>query len=119
LIGACTYLFSSKVPDKNSMVCSSDAWRCVHILTDNGGATTSFFNRIYLFDSKTKFKTLLFSVDKVLPIQIKISWDSLNKISVTIPSCSLVERVSSVNNFKIDFKEGAGANVINNCTIEK
>lgn len=106
------YLIDPKVPLKESMTCLPNSQWCVFVVTDNGGATTSFYNRVYSYNTETSSKKLLFAVDKALPSQIKLQWNSAQKISVVVPSCSLIEHRSKENNLTIIIQEGVGSNVV-------
>ncbi len=100
------------------MICSLDNKLCLDLVTYDGGATTSLYNNIYLYEDNSLFKKLLFSVDKASPSQIKLKWNSSNEISVEVPGCSLVERIKHMDNLNISFQEDKGADLVD-CKFQK
>ena len=118
LIIICFSFYSFQTPDKSSMSCSSDNKQCLYVASDNGGATTSFYNRVYLYNDNFLFKKLLFAVDKVFPSQIQLIWNSTRDILVVVPDCLLVERIRNIDNLNISFQEDNGTNLVD-CKFQK
>ena len=104
------YIFQR--PNKSLMICSPDNKLCLDLVTYDGGATTSVYNNIFLYDDNALFKKILFSVDKAFPSQIKLKWNSPKEILVVVPSCSLVERVKNMDNLNTSFQEDNGINLV-------
>ncbi len=102
IIGICVLGFifllfhMRQIPEGKLLSCSSDNV-CAYIATLNGGATTAYYNWVYIKKSDKSSKILLLGIDKVPPSLVKLTWNSADSISIVVPSCSLVINKSKEN----------------------